>query len=102
MGAARRRGVHAGRALAPARAVGEQPWCSMSSLTDADRARLTSKAFMGPLESIGWQDLQHDDPAVNQLREHLIANAGIPEMELVDPAVPGYAARAAFLLERDG
>ena len=74
----------------------------MSSLTDADRARLTPEAFMGPLESIGWQDLGHDDPAVCQLREHLIRNAGIPDIELVDPAVPGYAARAAFLLERDG
>jgi hypothetical protein len=52
----------------------------MTSLTDADRARLTPEAFTGPLESIGWQDLQHDDPAVSQLREHLIANAGIPDI----------------------
>lgn len=34
----------------------------------------------------------------SQLDEH----AGIPDMELIDPAVPGFAQRAAFLLERDG
>eukprot|EP01050_Picozoa_sp_SAG11_P007276 SAG11_NODE_600_length_8259_cov_6.574510_3_plen_233_part_00 len=31
-----------------------------------------------------------------------MANAGIPNIEVVDPAVPGYAQRAAFLLDRDG
>ena len=29
-------------------------------------------------------------------------NAGIPDIEVVDPAVPGFAQRAAFLLNRDG
>ena len=74
----------------------------MTSLLPADVARLTPQAFTGDLSTIGWQDLQKDDPAVSQLRDHLVANAGIPDLELVDPSVPGYAARAAFLLERDG
>jgi hypothetical protein len=74
----------------------------MTSLLPEDVARLTPQAFVGDLSTIGWQDLKKDDPAVAQLREHLGENAGIPSIELVDPAVPGYAARAAFLLERDG
>jgi hypothetical protein len=31
-----------------------------------------------------------------------VAGAGIPGLEVVDPARPGYAKRAAFLLGRDG
>ena len=31
-----------------------------------------------------------------------MAGAGIPGLEVVDPAQPGYAKRAAFLLGRDG
>lgn len=36
------------------------------------------------------------------MQEALEANAGIPDMELVDPTAPGFAQRAAFLLNRDG
>ena len=75
---------------------------STSSLLPGDFVRLSPEAFTGDLEDIGWKDLSHDDPAVCALRNQLVANAGIPDLELVDPAVPGYAERAAYLLERDG
>jgi hypothetical protein len=75
---------------------------STSSLLPEDLARLSPQAFQGNLEEIGWKDLGHDDPNVCELREQLIESAGIPDLEMVDPAVPGYASRAAELLERDG
>ena len=75
---------------------------STSSLLPEDLARLSPEAFQGDLEDIGWKDLSHDDPAVCELRDQLRANAGIPDLETIDPALPGYAERAAFLLERDG
>ena len=45
---------------------------------------------------------RYDDPEVVQLRSQLDLHAGIPELEVIDPASPGYAQRAAFLLNRDG
>jgi hypothetical protein len=36
------------------------------------------------------------------LRAQLEQHAGIPDLDVVDPAVPGFAQRAAFLLDRDG
>lgn len=41
---------------------------------------------------------------VVKLRETLEAEAGIPDLEadLVDPAVPGFAKRAAEIFHRDG
>ena len=36
------------------------------------------------------------------LRERLTREAGIENLEVVDPATPGYAQRAADLLNRDG
>jgi hypothetical protein len=45
---------------------------------------------------------RYDDPEVVQLRSQLDSHAGIPELECVDPATPGFAQRAAFLLNRDG
>ena len=36
------------------------------------------------------------------IQEALDKHAGIPGLEVVDPAVPGFAQKAAFLLNRDG
>ena len=36
------------------------------------------------------------------MQEDLEKHAGIPDIDVVDPAVPGFAQRAAFLLDRDG
>eukprot|EP01043_Picozoa_sp_COSAG02_P031492 COSAG02_NODE_2059_length_9974_cov_6.226532_1_plen_73_part_00 len=36
------------------------------------------------------------------VQEDLEKHAGIPDIEVVDPKVPGFAQRAAFLLNRDG
>ena len=35
-------------------------------------------------------------------QEQLAAQAGIPQLEVVDPAEPGFAQRAKALLSRDG
>ena len=43
-----------------------------------------------------------DHPEVVALREELKNSAGIPDIELIDPAVDGFAERAAELLDRDG
>lgn len=58
---------------------------------------------MADLGLLGWQgELQHGSPEVVALRERLAREGGIPDIELVDPAQPGFAARAAELLRRDG
>ena len=36
------------------------------------------------------------------MQEDLEKHAGIPDIDVVDPAVPGFAQRAAFLLDRNG
>lgn len=41
-------------------------------------------------------------PQVVKLRETLEAEAGIPDLDLVDPALPGFAKRAAEIFHRDG
>ena len=75
----------------------------MTSLLPEDLERMTPLAFSGDLQDLGWKgDFKYDDEEVVALREQLIASAGIPELEVVDPSVPGFAARAAQLLERDG
>lgn len=72
----------------------------MSSIRPGD---LTGEAFTGDLLSeLGWKNFAHDDPEVTALRQQLEAEAGIPDLEVVDPAVQGYGKRAAELLERDG
>ena len=44
--------------------------------------------------SVGWQGkFKRDDPEVVRLRQQLAAAAGIPQLEIVDPAVPGFAQR---------
>jgi hypothetical protein len=63
---------------------------------------VTDEGFKGPISELGWKNRDYDDPEVSQLRERLIAEAGIPNIEVVDPAAEGYAQRAAVLLERDG
>ena len=74
-----------------------------SSLRPSDWNRLTDDAFTGELSELGWKGkYKYDDPEVVELRSQLDQHAGIPDMELVDPGTPGYAARAAFLLNRDG
>jgi hypothetical protein len=72
----------------------------MTSIKSGD---LTPEAFQGELSELGWcGQFPRDDPEVAQLRQQLIDHAGIPDIELVDPTVPGFAQRAADLLERDG
>ena len=72
-------------------------------MTSIQAGDLTPEAFHGDLTELGWRGhFQRDDPPVVALRDQLIANAGLPDIELVDPSVPGYAQRAAQLLERDG
>ena len=57
-----------------------------------------------PLGELGWRGrFGRDDPAVARLRDELRAEAGLRDaLEPVDPAEPGYAARAAALFARDG
>jgi hypothetical protein len=56
-----------------------------------------------PLGELGWQgQISYDDPEVAALREQLQAEAGIPGVELVDPAEEGFAERAASIFRRDG
>eukprot|EP01052_Picozoa_sp_SAG31_P069937 SAG31_NODE_28774_length_405_cov_0.846405_1_plen_46_part_10 len=38
----------------------------------------------------------------SSLQSLLDKHAGIPNLEFIDPAVEGFAQRAAFLLNRDG
>ena len=72
-------------------------------MTSIQAGDLTPEAFHGDLSELGWRgQFQRDDPPVVALREQLLENAGIRDIEVVDPAVPGYAQRAAQLLERDG
>ena len=74
-----------------------------SSLRPSDWSRLTAEAFKGDLSELGWKGkFKYDDPEVVQLRSQLDAHAGIQDLECVDPATPGFAQRAAFLLNRDG
>ena len=96
-----------------------------SSLRPADWARLTDEAFKGELSDLGWKGkYKYDDAEVVALRVSapppiacpprraltgcgrsqgaLDQHAGIPGMEVVSPATPGFAQRAAFLLGRDG
>jgi hypothetical protein len=64
---------------------------------------LSEQAFLGDLSELGWQGrFKHDDDEVVRLREQLAAQAGIPQLEVVDPAEPGFAQRAKALLSRDG
>ena len=49
----------------------------------------------------GWQGrFKHSSPEVVRLRKTLAAEAGIKGLELVSPAEPGFAARAARLPRR--
>ena len=64
---------------------------------------LTQEAFRGDLSELGWKGpFGHDHPQVDALRSQLQQQAGIAELELIDPATPGFAQRAAELLDRDG
>lgn len=88
---------------------------------------LTEEAFSGDLSELGWKGkFKYNDDEVVALRvrrtpfcrrahrasvlgnhigvaqEALEKNAGIPDLEVVDPTVPGFAQKAAFLLNRDG
>ena len=63
---------------------------------------VSEEGFKGPMEELGWRNRAYDDPEVCALRERLEREAGIPDLEVVDPATPGFAQRAADLLERDG
>lgn len=63
---------------------------------------VSEEGFKGPMEELGWRNRPYDDPEVCALRERLEREAGIPDLEVVDPATPGFAQRAADLLERDG
>ena len=63
---------------------------------------VSEDGFKGPMEELGWRNRTYDDPDVCALRERLEREAGIPDLEVVDPATPGFAQRAADLLERDG
>jgi hypothetical protein len=56
-----------------------------------------------PLGGLGWQgEFSYDQPEVAALRAELDACAGIAGLEVVDPAVPGYAEKAASIFRRDG
>ena len=49
-----------------------------------------------PLGDLGWRGrYKHDAPEVVELREQLIAEGGIKGLEIVDPAEPGFAQKAA-------
>ena len=88
-------------AAAAAYGVGHtRPYGASSSVQLGD---LTELAFSGDLSELGWKGrFQYDDPEVRELRGRLQESAGIPGIEVVDPAVAGFAQRAAFLLNRDG
>jgi hypothetical protein len=66
-----------------------------------------------PYDSLGWHPdlpVSYDSPEVRALRALLRREAGMVSdehgvqrpLEIVDPALPGYAHRAAALLRRDG
>jgi hypothetical protein len=58
---------------------------------------------MSDVSALGWQGkYKHDSPEVAKLRERLAAEAGIAGVEVVDPAEPGYAEKAARIFHRDG
>ena len=63
---------------------------------------VSDEGFKGPMAELGWRNRTYDDPEVCALRERLERDAGIPDLEVVDPVTPGFAQRAAELLERDG
>ena len=52
-----------------------------------------------PKTRLQFHDVLH---ACSTRQAELQQHAGIPDIEVVDPAVPGFAQRAAFLLSRDG
>lgn len=67
------------------------------------RAQAGGANSMSDLGTLGWQGkAQYDSPEVVQLRERLATEGGIPNIEIVDPATPNFAKRAAELLRRDG
>ena len=56
-----------------------------------------------PLGELGWRGrYSYTSPEVVELREQLQRQAGITGIEIVDPAEPGYAQRAAEIFRRDG
>jgi hypothetical protein len=56
-----------------------------------------------PLGELGWRgEVKADSAEVVALRETLVAEAGIQGLEIVDPAQPDFAQRAARLFHRDG
>ena len=56
----------------------------------------------GGIGDLGWRGkYQYDSPEVVALREQLQAEVRT-ELEIVDPAQPGFAQRAAKLFHRDG
>ena len=56
----------------------------------------------GGIGDLGWRGkYQYDSPEVAALREQLQAEVST-ELEIVDPAQPGFAQRAAELFHRDG
>ena len=63
---------------------------------------VSEEGFKGPMGELGWRNRAYDDPEVCALRERLEREAGITDLEVVDPVTPGFAQRAADLLERDG
>jgi hypothetical protein len=63
---------------------------------------VSDEGYKGPMAELGWRNRPYDDPEVCALRDRLQQDAGIPDLEVVDPATPGFAQRAADLLERDG
>ena len=84
---------------------------------DAAPAAETAAALEDPAaiawEEMGWHPslgLSHDSPEVAALRSQLEAGGGLladehgaqRPVEIVDPSEPGFAARAAALLRRDG
>jgi hypothetical protein len=58
---------------------------------------------MSHVSALGWQGkYKHDSPEVVALRNELAESAGIPGVEIVDPAENGFAERAARIFHRDG
>eukprot|EP01045_Picozoa_sp_COSAG04_P021185 COSAG04_NODE_2253_length_4444_cov_1.563507_5_plen_113_part_01 len=58
-----------------------------------------------PLSSLGWRNGRSpDDADVAEIREQLIAEAGIERLDdnVVHPDEPGYAERAAEIFAKDG
>ena len=75
----------------------------MTTTSSVHPGDLTNLAFEGDLSELGWKGkYKYDDSEVVELRAQLEKHAGIPDLEVVDPAVPGFAHRAAFLLDRHG